>query len=187
MSEADDKNPKGLPFLPKEIQDKIMELRDQGRTIMEIVAALAAIDVKTSKSAVGNYLQKKGKLAERLRATRELAKSIGRDFGDAENSAIARTNIELLHDIMMGVLMATDDDPEAEPMKPAAIMQLAVAAEKLTKASKTDIEKELKVALERERRATKEKAAEAAAETAKKQGLSRETVEAIKKSVLGIE
>lgn len=173
-----------LNRMPREIRDKIVTLRDSGRTIHEIVAALDAIDVKTSKSAVHRVLQKEAKVADRLRRSRELAQSIGRGFGDAENSVIAKANIELLHDSIMAFISAQEEN---EKLPAAALMQLAIAVEKLTKASKTDFEKELKVALEQERRQTREKAAEAAVTAAKKRGISAETAEWIKSEILGVE
>ena len=176
--------PTSLSRMPREIRDKIVALRDGGRTIHEIVAALDAIDVKTSKSAVHRVLQKEAKVADRLRRTRELAQSIGRQFGDTDNSTVARANIELLHDALMGILSAREDDEE---LSSGDVMKLAIAAEKLTKASKTDFEKELKAALEMERRQTKEAAAQVAVEAAKKRGISAETAQWIKAEILGVE
>lgn len=174
--------PTSLRRQAREIRDKIVALRDEGRTIQEIVAALDTLSVKTSKSAVHRLLQREAKVADRLRASRELAQSIGRQFGDAENSVVARTNIELLHDALMSVLSAVE---EGKVLKAGEIMALAISVEKLTKASKTDFEKELKVALEQERRKTQEQAAAAIEATGRKQGLSAETIEAFKRSVFG--
>ncbi len=175
--------PTSLRRQAREIRDKIVTLRDQGRTIQEIVAALDALAVKTSKSAVHRVLQREAKVADRLRVSRELAQSIGRQFGDADNSVVARTNIELLHDALMSLLSAVE---EGKTLKAGEIMALAIAVEKLTKASKTDFEKELKVALETERRQTMERAAEVAVQAAKKRGLSQETVNDIKREILGL-
>lgn len=171
--------------LPDEIRAKITELRDKGHTIDEILTVLNTLSVDVSRSAVGRYIKKQGQVAEELRRSRALAESIGRSFGDVESSKVARTNIELLHSLMMKLMIGTDDQTEVS-LDPKDAMFLATALEKVAKAGKSDFEVQIKAALEQERRATTEKAAETAVAEAKKQGLSADTVNAIKASILGV-
>lgn len=175
--------------LPEEIRRKITELRDKGFTIDKILEVLNTLtDEPPSRSALGRHLKKQSQVVESIRRSRAIAEGIGRTFGDKEASNVARTNIELLHSMIMR-LMSGGDDTDADTIEIDAkeAMFLATALEKATKAQKADFETQLKAALEQERRQTAQKAAEVAVDTAKKQGLSKETVEAIKKSILGIE
>ena len=177
--------PSTISRLPENIREKIVLLRDQGRTLDEIMAALDALDVNISRSSLGRYVKKHEVVAENLRKSRALAEAVGRSFGDAETSKVARTNIELLHSLMMKMMVGEDDDAVVS-LDAKEAMFLATAIEKATKASKADLETQLKARLEQERRQTLEQAATVAADTAKKQGLSKETVDAIKKNILGI-
>ena len=43
--------------LPKAIQERIGELREAGRTIDEILAKLAELDVEVSRSALGRHVK----------------------------------------------------------------------------------------------------------------------------------
>ena len=179
--------PSSISQLPEEVREKITTLRDQGRTIKEILEALdKAFDVNVSKSALHRHLQKQGRVADNLRKSRELAKAIGRSFGDSETSDVARMNVEILHDLIMRGMIGGDDQEEQTAFDPKDLMFLATALEKAAKAQKADFETQLKAALEQERRATVTKAAESAVTTARRQGLSAETVNAIKSSILGV-
>lgn len=176
-----------VSLLPDNVRAKITELRDKGFTIDQIMEQLNGMGVSdVSRSAMGRHIKKQDEVADTLRRARTIAEGIGRTFGDAETSKVARTNVEILHALIMQS-MAGADGAAAGDFNTNDLKNLATALEKASKASKTDFDQQLKAALEEERRATKEKAAEVAADTAKKQGLSKETVDAIKKSILGIE
>lgn len=177
--------PSSISRLPEQIRLKIVELRDNGRTIDEILTVLNTLGADVSRSALGRYVKKQGQVAEELRRSRALAEAVGRSFGDTESSKIARTNIELLHSLLMKLMIGKDDQTEVS-LDPKDAMFLATALEKATKAGKADFEVQIKAALEQERRSTTEKAAETFATEAKKQGLSQDTVNAIKSTILGV-
>lgn len=172
--------------LPSEIRERISSLRDQGRTIDEIMAQLDALDVDVSRSALGRHVKKMDQVAREIRRSRELAEAVSRQFGDKETSQVARTNIEILHSLMMK-LMIGEEDQEEVVLDPKDAMFLATALEKASKASKLDLDRMIAAAREEEKMAATEKAAETAVKTAKQQGLSAQTVEAIKASILGVD
>lgn len=172
--------------LPDEVRARITSLRDQGRTIDEIMAALDRLDVDVSRSALGRHLKKADQIADQMRKSRAIAESIGRSFGDDETSKVARTNVELLHSLLMKFMTGPDDFEGEVVLDAKDAMFAATALEKLAKASKSDFDMQIKAAVERERQAVTEKAAEKAEATARKQGLSGDTVDAIKKSILGM-
>lgn len=171
--------------LDKAIREEISRLREQGRTLDEILEQLQAMNVNVSRSALGRYTKRQARVTEEVQRSRILSEALCKSFGRDDTSKAARANIELLHALLMK-LMVGDEEQEPQALDPKDLMMLSIAADKLAKASKSDVEEQIKVRLETERRQTVDKAAEAAVSEAKKQGLSAETVDAIKKRVLGI-
>lgn len=172
--------------LPEEVRLKITALRDQGKTIDEIMEALDRLDADVSRSALGRHLKKMDQVAERMRKSRQLAEAVGRQFGDAETSQVQRTNVELLHSLLMQVMVG-DDDKDDVTLDPKDAMFLATAIEKLSKASKTDLETQIKAAEERARRQAVEQAADKAEAVARKSGLSADFVQEIRSKILGVQ
>tara|TARA_B100000686_G_scaffold246123_1_gene255490 strand:+ start:88 stop:636 length:549 start_codon:yes stop_codon:yes gene_type:complete len=178
--------PSSISRLPKEVREKISHLRDQGRTIDEIMDHLEQLDVEVSRSSLGRHLKKQKEVAAQIRKSRQLAEAVGRQFGDSETSKVARTNIELLHSMLMQIFIGGEDGEMGEVrLDPKDAMMLATALQKLSQASKLDVDRELKIR-EEVRKKTTADAADAAVKTARKQGLTKETVEAIKAEILGI-
>jgi predicted nucleic acid-binding protein len=181
--------PSTIDRLPPEVRERIGFLRDAGRTIDEILAVLNSLvvdDDVPSRSALGRHLKKQDQVMARIRQSRQLAEAMAKNFGDKQTSDVTRMNLELLQDIILRVTMASDDEGDAKIVDPKDIMFLATALEKAAKAGKTDFDQQLIAARETERRQATQKAAENAATAAKKQGLSPETVNAIKASILGV-
>lgn len=152
--------PSTIDRLPKEIRERIAQLRDGGRTIDEILGALEPLlqqDDVPSRSAMGRYLKRQEQVTARMRQSRQMVEAIAKNFGDKHTSDVTRVNLELMHDIILRVLMATDDEGNAGVVDPKDIMFLATAMDKAAKAGKTDFDQQLAVAREQERRATAEK------------------------------
>ena len=174
-----------IEILPDVIKDKIATLREQHKTIDEIVAALDAIDVNVSRSAVGRYVKKMATVADTIRKSRELAKSINREFGDDNESRIARTNIEIMHSLLMK-LMVGDDESEGVTLDPKDAMFLATSLEKLAKAGKTNLEEQIKAAEEIARKDALNKAADVVDKLSRQRGISKELGDDIRAQILGI-
>lgn len=179
--------PSTISRLPPEVKDRIASLRDQGRTLDEIMQVLNQLDVGISRSALGRYTKKMDRVASDLRKTREMAQAVARQFGDKEVSQVARTNMELTHTLLMKLMIGGDDDEQEVVIDAKEAMFIATALEKLTKAGKVDFDTQLAAAREQERRDATVKAAEKAATTARSKGLSEETINAIKSSILGVD
>lgn len=176
--------PSSISRLPDEVRSKIAVLRDQGRTLDEILNHLDMLNVEVSRSALGRHLKKQAQVAEMIRRSRHMAEAVARQFGDQETSKVARTNIELMHSLMMKLMIGEEEDKEVV-LDAKDAMFVATALEKLSKASKLDIDRELKVREE----AKKEAMAQAAAiveTTAKEKGLSAGMVEELKAKFLGV-
>ena len=178
--------PSSISRLPKEVREKISELRDRGRTIDEILAHLEELNVEVSRSSLGRHLKKQAEVAEQNRKSRALAEAVGRQFGDEETSKVARTNIELMHSLLMKCFIGGDaDDAEEVTISAKDAMFMATALQKLSQASKLDVDRELKIREEERKHAVKE-AADVAVKTAREQGLTKEAVAQIKAGILGV-
>ncbi len=178
--------PSSIDRLPEEIRKLIAELRDRGHTIDEILVHLNAMDVEVSRSAMGRHVKKMEQVTARIRQSRQLAESVARSFGDKEQSQVLKTNIEILHSILMKSMVGADDEDSEIILSAKDGMMMATALEKLSKARSQDFDTEIKVAREKERMVTLDKAVEAVTKTSKEKGLTAETVDAIKKSILGV-
>lgn len=170
--------------LPKKVQELIAKLRDQGRTIDEILEVLHGLDHDVSRSGLGRWVKQQKKLSEKIRMSREMSTAIAKEFGDKETSEVARVNFELLHSIILKMMIGGEDDENVE-LDPKEAMFTATALEKLSKASKLDADRELKIRAE-VAKDTAEKAAKKAGEAARKNGLSKDAIKAIKAEILGV-
>lgn len=167
--------------LPREVQERIAELRDQGRTIEEILAKLRELDVQVSRSALGRHLKTADEIGERIRRSREIADVLVRRFGEAPENRVARMNIELMHSVVTSVAAAAEAGGESVELKPMEVMLLAKAIDHLAKAEKASVD----VALKAREEATKQ-AADIAERAVRKRGLSKDAAREIRKQILGL-
>ena len=162
---------------------KIHTLKDQGRSLDEIMACLDKLDVEVSRSALGRYTLQRDKVMENIRKSREMAKAIAQEFGDESDDTITRTNIEMLHGLIMKGLAGNGEEDVILDAKEAMFM--ATALEKVTKASKLNADRVIKIREESAKAAIKE-ASKIVETTAKEKGLSKEMANELKKKFLGI-
>lgn len=165
--------------LPAEVRELIGRLRERGRTIDEILAKLGELEVDVSRSALGRHVQRIDAIAGQLREQRAVAEAIVARLGDAPESRVARLNIELMHNVVMKLVVGEDGTPVSLDAKEA--MFVASSLQKLAAASKTDVDRELKI-----RQETAKKAAAAVEAVAKSEGLSEATVESFRRQILGV-
>ncbi len=183
--------PSTISRLPQEVRAEIGRLREAGHTLDEILQPLCALHgVDVSRSALGRYTKKQQALREAVTRSHIMSEAISRNFADGKTSRVAQANVDLLHSMLMKFMVIVegeDSDDNENKLDAKDLMMLATAVDKLAKASKTDFEQRLKEAIEQARREEKVTAADVAVAAAKKQGLSKETVEFIKAKILGIE
>lgn len=175
--------------LPREIRDQIVALRNKNHTLDEIMAHLAKLDmdVDVSRSALGRYSKKIDQVAETIKRSQILASAITEKFGSEDSSRVSRANLEVMHALLQKLMIGADDNNEGIKLDAKDAMFLATALEKIAKADKSHVETQIKVAEERARTEAKTEAADTAAKEARRQGLSAETIEAIKSRILGVE
>lgn len=183
--------PSSISRLPKAVRDEIGALREAGHTLDEILAHLQGLrGVSVSRSALGRWTKKQSGLREAITRSQVMAEAIGRSFGDSKTSRVAQANVDLLHSMLMKFMVIVegeDSDDNVNKLTSNDFKNLATAAEKLAKASKTDFDQRLKEMLELERRQTVEQAATVGADAARRRGLSAETADMIKREILGME
>ena len=184
--------PSSIDRLPGEIREAIGRLRQDGRTIDEILAKLRELDVDVSRSALGRHVQVLDKLGDRLRKSRALAEGLARGLGDKPADAVTRASIELLHDAVFELLQdaAMDDGEEGGEARklvrnPLAAKQLSETLQRLVQASRSNVEFVAKIEARVAAAATAQ-AAEQAEVSARSAGLSAGRAAQIRREVLGL-
>lgn len=169
--------PSKIDKLPRELREQIGRLRQDGATIDQIMAKLRELkpDLDISRTGLGEHVQKIDKIAERMRESRAVAEALVKQFGEEQDNRTSRINIELMHAVVMK-LLAGDAD-----LDPEEVMFLAKSLQSLSSANKADVEAAAKI-----RREVAEKASKAAAHVAKQAGLTADTVEKIRREILGV-
>lgn len=153
------KRPSSIDRMPAEIRDWIGRLRDQGRTLDEIIAKLRELDVAAlpSRSALHRHLQRAEVVAERVRKSRAIADVIVRRLGDAEPDKTTRLNIELMHQAVFDMLSGVnEEDGEPVTLEPMQVMLVAKALDHLGKASKDDVARTIAIEKRADERARKQ-------------------------------
>lgn len=181
------KRPSSIDRMPEEVRDWIGRLREQGRTLDEIIAKLRELDLEAlpSRSALHRHLAKAEAIAERLRKSRTVADVIVRRLGEAEPDKSTRLNIELMHQAVFDMLSADREDGEPVTLDPMQVMLIAKALDHLGKASKDDVARTVAI----EKRAAEKartQAVTAMTAVAKKAGLSAERVEELRDEFLNL-
>ena len=126
-----------------EIRELIGRLREQGRTIDEILAKLRELDVDVSRSALGRHVKQLDAIGEELRRSRAIAEAMVQRFGDAPESKTARLNIELMHGLLMKLMVG--EDGGTVTLEPQDAYFAATALQRLAMASKADVDREVKI------------------------------------------
>jgi hypothetical protein len=171
--------PSTVKRLPTECRELIGQLRDEGRTLDEILNKLRELRVDVSRSALGRYTQQLDAVGAELRRSREIATALVREFGAEPESRTARLNIEMMQAVVMKLMVG--EDGKVGTFDPEEVMFLSQALHRLAAANKLDAERTIQIQQE-----VLAKAAKAAEVTAKRAGLSADTVQAIKAQILGV-
>jgi hypothetical protein len=179
--------PSTIDRLPAEIREKIGQLRNDGRTIDEILAKLQELDVEVSRSALARHTKELDAIGELLRGSRGIAEAMVAQFGDAPENKTARLNVELAHALVTKCMLGKDGG--SVMLDPKEVNLVADSLYRLAKASKDDVDREVKIRekikaeMERKAAAT----AKAVSKELKKAGLSDEARRKIETEILGIQ
>lgn len=172
--------------LPADIRAELDRLLAEGRvTIDEIVVHLKKLGASVSRSAVGRYSQKFEDVSRKMREAREVSAAFAQELGDLKNDEVGRQLTEMLRTVIFNVLLPKVSNEEAA-VKPSDLMLMAKAIKDLSSANKLSADLELKIRKEAAEQA-KEEAIKGVIAAGKKNGLSKEVLDAMKRGVFGLE
>lgn len=187
--------PSTVDRLPAEVRAEIGRLRQNGRTLDEILAHLRKLDgiAPVSRSALGRHIQGMDKLGERIRRSRHVAEAMFKELGDAPESKAASLNIELAHTALLDLFMQGGDaDGEVDADGKAALagnpmgmMLVAKGIDHLASAAKKNADFAEKIEKAAEARAKRDAAA-TVERIGKESGISAATLDAIKAGIFGV-
>jgi hypothetical protein len=169
--------------LPEPVRFEVDAAIKRGATIDEIVWMLKGLGADVSRSAVGRYSRQYADLAARQRDMSSIATAFAGEFGEADDMQ-GRLLIQLATTIATRMVLpvAAGDDIE---LATKSLMELGRAVKDITSAAKIDVDREAKIRSEEAARA-RSKAATDAEAAGKAAGATPETIDRIKRSILGI-
>lgn len=180
--------PSTIDRLEPEVRELIAQLRvDKGFTIDEIRASLVKMvgeERAPSRSALGRHVRGLAEISADMRETRIYAEALAKEAGAKEGHQLLDMNTQLLQANMFRLMLA-EKDGEGIQLSPKEAKEFSEALRNIALTRKTDLEviaKARQQAADEERRASAERAT-VAAKAAK--GLSKDTVDAIRRAVLG--
>ncbi|MBZ6377355.1 hypothetical protein B5C34_05345 [Pacificimonas flava] len=171
--------------LPDQLQGACHAAIRRGATIDEITGLLNGLGADVSRSAVGRYTKNYSELVRQQRDMTAMAQAFGREFGEGDD----RTGLmmtQLMQTLMTRSLIPLlSGDGEEEQLDPLEIGRLAKAVKDIAGASKIDTDRIRAIRAE-EREAAKKDAADVAEGAARKTGASAETIQQIRREIMGL-
>ena len=196
------RQPSSVDLLPPGVRRQLQAMLDNPRitqlqAVEQVNAILAELRAqgdpevlhpacpdKVSKSAVNRYDLQMREVGERLRQSREVADRWINKLGAAPQGQVGNLINEILRTLSFDVTLFMQQDSldkESAPAVVGMLKDLALTSMRLEKAANLNVEREKEI---------RTQAAEAAAYVAEKtlagQGLSRESIDTIKREILGI-
>lgn len=183
--------PSSIEQLPPDILEQLQALlRDPRVSQLETTARINAIleehghSERVSKSSVNRYAQRMAEVGERLRQSRQVAEMWIAKLGAQPQGQVGHLVNEILRTLAFDLSMTMQQgeiDPDSAPEVAKMLKNMAIAMERLERAASENVKREQEI-----REQERQDAAEKAAKIATRGGMSRDTVEAIKASILGV-
>ncbi|WP_304308079.1 phage protein Gp27 family protein [Pseudacidovorax intermedius] len=171
--------PSSVTKLPPEIKEAVDAAIREGRaTIADIVAMVRQMGGEVSESAAGRYVKNARERLEDYRQAQQVAAVWCDKIGKEPQGNVGRMILEMLR------VIAYKSMGDLETVSPEDLMFLSKAMKDLAGADKTMVDREINLL-----KLMAVKAQEVAAsveKTAKKAGLSDDTINTIKSQILGI-
>lgn len=178
--------PSSIDMLPEDIREKLHELlRDPRVTQLDATARINAIlaeeghEDRLSKSAINRYAVKMEEVGKRLRQSREVAGMWINKLGAEPQGKVGHLLNEMVRTLAFeAVLDFSEGDDKASPKM---IKDLATAIHRLERAASENVKRDEEI-----RRQARAEAANVAEKVAKSGGLSAESVQELRRAILGV-
>lgn len=168
-----------LDRLDHRIQTEVNAAIKEGRaSIDEIVSMIKSMGGEASRSAVGRYVKNQNEQLAKYREAQEVAKVWVDKLGKEPDGDVAKLLLEMLRVVSFQTISNMD---EADPQ---SIFFLAQSVKNIAQADKLHVDRE--AAVRKLISAQVAKAAEEVTKTARKAGMSADTVDLIRSKILGI-
>lgn len=141
------------------------------------------VDHRVSKSAVNRYSVRMEQIGAKLRQSREISEMWIANLGSQPQGQLGKLINEMIRTMAFetGAALAESGDP----VPPAMLKDLALAVQRLESAANMNEERERKIRVEERQRVIAE-AAGKVEDVARSGGMSRESIDTIKREILGI-
>lgn len=176
--------------LPPEVREALNAwLRDPAITQQETADRTNAlleeigVDHRVSRSAVNRYSQKMEEIGAKLRQSREVAEMWVANLGSEPQGKVGKLINEMIR--MMAFETGAALAEGAEPVPPKLLKDLALTVQRLESAANMNEERERKIRVEERQRVIAEATAKVE-EAAGTGGMTRESIDTIKREILGI-
>jgi hypothetical protein len=165
--------------LPDPVRESVDRAIARGVKLDDIVAMVNDMGEEVTRSAVGRRAKNYRQMADQQRNVMAIAKAFGEDFGDSNNDA-GKLLIQLVNSVAVRAMipLASGEEPNIDGKE---LHFLARTAKDLLSAAKIDADRDSKIR-DDERR----KNAAAAEAEGRAAGASDETIERIKRKILGV-
>lgn len=174
-----------IDTLPPDILERLQELlRDPRMTQLGVTARINALlqeqgEEPISKSALNRYAVKMDKIGSKLQQSRQIADMWIGKLGTQPAGQVGNLLNEVVRNLAFDTAIQLSEDEE--PASPKLIKELAIAIERLEKAAGDNEKRAAEI-----RKQARAQAAEQAAQSAKAGGVSDDTIERIRRDVLGM-
>ncbi len=169
--------------LPAEIKAAIGQLRRSGHTIDEILAHLRSLGVQDiGRSSLGEHIKKQiDEIGAEMRRERALAEALVSGLGDITDDKLARLNVELAQGAVMKLQIALRE--RGSNLDAAEIELMSRAMRNVSAAAKIDFDRSEKIEARAAAKAKRE-AAETAAASMARRGVTKDTIKLVKAEIL---
>lgn len=178
--------PSSVEQLPADILEQLQALlRDPRVSQLEATAKINAIleadghEERVSKSAVNRYSMRMEEVGQRLRQSRQVAEMWIGKLGAEPQGKVGHLLNEIVRTLAFETAMNFAEGEE--PIDPKSLKELAIAVHRLEQAAGDAVKREKEI-----REEAKREAAEVAEKVAKQGGLSSDSVQELRRAILGV-
>ncbi|MDH5785339.1 MAG: DUF3486 family protein [Chromatiales bacterium] len=183
--------PSTIEQLPPDILEQLQALlRDPRVSQMEATKEINTIlenvghPERVSKSAVNRYSMRMEQVGERLRQSRQVAQMWIAKLGAQPQGQVGHLVNEILRTLAFDLSMTMQQgeiDKEEAPEVAKMLKNMAIAMERLEKAASENVKREQEI-----KQQARKEAAEVAEKVAKQGGLSADSVQELRRAILGV-